>query len=305
MFVFKKEQQAFEIGGVTIGGHPGQHPTVLVGGMFFTKQPIVENTKEGRFNKNLAREWIDTGVSMVEKTGHPLMIQSFGRTELAMERHLSWLSENFDGPIMFESTNAKARIRGIEFCEETGLNDRAIFNSINLSLKEEEEIILRNSKLNNAVVLGWSPKATTLDARMETIREMVSNAEGMGIDQIIVDPATLPVGAGYGLEHRTMLAVKSEFGLPTCLAPHNAPSAWKFIRQSDLDSESIRMSAVVASSVAAQLFATDCIMYGSMIRTQEVFTAIALIGNAISAAIAEAYHVLEIDREIFDPPTFQ
>jgi tetrahydromethanopterin S-methyltransferase subunit H len=290
---------------VTIGGHPGENPTVLVGGLFFKGQPIMEDTREGIFDKATAKQWLDTGLFMVEKTGHPLVIQAYGRTPAAMENHLSWLADNFDGPFMFESTNAKARIRAIEYCDESGLSNRVIYNSINLSLKDDEKEVLKNSSLNMAVVLGWSPRATTLPDRMETIKDVLTLTESLGIEKVLIDPATMPVGAGYGLEYRTTLAIKSELGLPTCLGPHNAPSAWRFIRQPELDDDSTEIAAIVASTVAAQLFATDSIMYGSMIHSKEVFTAVALIANAMASAVAEANKALDIDRSIFDPPTYE
>ncbi len=305
MFVFKKEQQSYDFGGVTIGGHPGENPTVLIGGLFFKGQPIVENTKEGLFDKTLALEWVNTAMNMVEKTGHPFMIQAYGRTPAAMENHLSWLSEHFDGPIMFESANAKARKRAIEYCDETGLNERVIYNSINLSMKDEEKDVLKNSSLNMAVVLGWSPKATSLPERMVTIKDMLELSKDLGIEKVLVDPGTMPVGAGFGLEYRTTLAVKSELGFPTCLGPHNAPSAWRFIKEPGFDDESTHMATVVASTVTSQMFATDSIMYGSMIRTKEVFAAVALISNAMATAVAEANNVLGVERELFDPPTYE
>ncbi|MHA2115982.1 MAG: hypothetical protein ACXABM_10840 [Candidatus Thorarchaeota archaeon] len=305
MFVFKKEQQVFDFGGISIGGNPGENPTVLIGGLFFKGQSIMEDTREGTFDKKTAKEWIDAASSMSEKTGHPLMIQAFGRTPKAMEKHLSWLAKNFEGPFMFESTNPKARIRAIEYCEESGLVDRAVYNSINLSMKDDEKDKLKQSSLDMAVILGWSPRATTLPERLDTIRDVITFSESLGIKKVVVDPATMPVGAGYGLEHRTTIAVKSELGLPTCLAPHNAPSAWRFIRQPGLDDDTTRISTVVAASVAAQLFATDAIMFGSLSHAKEIFTSIALIANAMASTVAEANSALEIDRELFDPPSYE
>jgi tetrahydromethanopterin S-methyltransferase subunit H len=206
---------------------------------------------------------------------------------------------------MFESTNSKARQRAIEFSDETGLTDRVIYNSINLSMKGDEKEVLKNSSMNMAVLLGWSPRATSLIDRMKTITEIIELSEELGIKKVLVDPATMPVGAGYGLEHRTILAVKSELGLPTCLAPHNAPSAWRFLKESEIDDESIHAAAIVASTVASQILATDAIMYGSMIRTKEVFSAVALISNALATAAAEANNVLGIDRDLFSPPTYE
>ena len=305
MFVFKKEQRAFDFGGITIGGHPGENPTVLVGGLFFKGQQIMKDTREGIFDKSMAKEWIELGMSMVERTGHPLIIQAFGRTPVAMEKHLSWLADNFEGPFMFESTNPKARIQAIKYCNESGLSNRAIYNSINLSIREDEKEILKDSDLNMAVVLGWSPRATTLHDRMQTIRDTLALAESLSFEKVVIDPATMPVGAGFGLEYRTILAIKSELGLPTCLGPHNAPSAWRFIKQSGLDDDSTYTAALVASTVAAQLFATDLVMYGSMIHSKQIFTAVSLIANALASAAAEANNALNLDRVIFDPPTFE
>jgi hypothetical protein len=46
-------------------------------------------------------------------------------------------------------------------------------------------------------------------------------------------------------------------------------------------------------------------MYGSMVRTKEVFAAVSLISNAMATAIAEANSVLGLERRIFDPPTYE
>ncbi|MDF1539410.1 MAG: hypothetical protein P1Q69_10970 [Candidatus Thorarchaeota archaeon] len=305
MFVFKKEQEVYDFGGVTIGGSPGENPAVLVGGLFFTGQPIVENTKEGTFNEALTKEWISVGNTMMEKTGHPLIIQVYGRSPQAMEKHISFVAENFDGPIMFESTNMNARIRGIELCDELGLSNRFIYNSINLSTKAEELEKLKTSSLDSAVVLGWSPRATSLLDRMSTIKQMIESAKEIGIEKMLVDPATMPVGAGFGLDYRTLLAIKSDLGLPTCIGSHNAPSAWKFLKQPEFDDESAHLSAVVSATIAAQLFAADCIMFGSMIRTREVFIAVALMANAIATSVAESHRSLGISKDIFEPPTFE
>jgi tetrahydromethanopterin S-methyltransferase subunit H len=305
MFVFKKEQRAFDFGGVTIGGQPGENPTALVGGLFFKGQTIVEDTRKGTFDKTTTKQWIESGLQMVEKTGHPLVIQAYGRTPAAIENHLSWLADNYEGPFMFESINADARVSAIRYCQDSGLTDRAIYNSVNLSMKEGEKETLRQSSINMAVVLGWTPRATTLGDRMETIKKSLSLAESIGISKVLVDPATMPVGAGYGLEYRTTIAIKSELCVPTCLGPHNAPSAWAFLKQPGFDDASTMIAALIASTVAAQLFATDSIMYGSMANTKEVFTAVALTGNAMATAIAEANNALGIDRSLFDPPTYE
>jgi tetrahydromethanopterin S-methyltransferase subunit H len=305
VFVFKKDQQVFDFNGIRFGGNPGENPTVLVGGLFFKGQEIVIDTKSGTFDKALAKDWIDTAVSMSERTGHPLVLQVYGRMPESMEQHIPWVLENFDGPIMFESINARARIRSVEICEEQGVCKRAIYNGVNISLSDKEKEVLSHSPLDMTVVLGWSPRTTSLPERMGVIESLIKTSTNLGFTKTLIDPATMPVGAGYGLDYRTVIAIKSELGLPTCLAPDNAPSAWKFLKQPEFNDESLYMSSAVAAATAAQLFATDCIMFGSLARSREVFTAVSLIANAISAGVAESYRALGIKRTLFSPPTFE
>ncbi len=305
MFIFKKDQQAYDFGGVTIGGHPGENPTALIGGLFFKGQSIVEDTKSGRFDKDAAKRWIDEGVLMEERTGHPLVLEVYGRTPEAMRTHITWVAENWDGPFLFESVNAKGRVAGIRHCDETGLQERAIFNSVTSAMKDEERDALRQSRIDKAVVLGWSSGATSLNDRMDTILETLTLAGDLGIEKVIVDPATMPVGAGYGLEYRTTLAIKSELGLPTLLAPHNAPSAWDFLKLGEAVDDSAMTASVIASTVSAQIFSTDAIIYGSMARTRDVFTAVSLTANAIFSAISEANRAVGIERQLFSPKSFE
>jgi tetrahydromethanopterin S-methyltransferase subunit H len=305
MFVFKTKQQVIDFKGISIGGPAGENPTVLVGGLFFAGQEVTLDTKTGKFEKDLTSKWIGTALDVAERTGHPLVLQVYGRTPEAMESHIPWTVENFDGPFMFESINARARIRAIELCEEMGLTNSAIYNGVNISLKDDEKEALSTSKLEMAVALGWSPKTTSLPDRMGVIQQVLDLSSELGFSKLLVDPATMPVGAGYGLDYRTLVAIKSEFGLPTCLGPHNAPSAWKFLKEPGYDDEPNNLAAIVASTTAAQLFAADCIMFGSLKRSKEVFTAVSLIANAISAGLSESYRSLGMKQDLFDPPTFE
>ena len=43
MWKFRVEQKRFEIGTVKIGGLPGEHPTVLIGSIFYRGQKILKN----------------------------------------------------------------------------------------------------------------------------------------------------------------------------------------------------------------------------------------------------------------------
>jgi len=44
---FSREQKVYSIGGIQIGGHPGEKPTVLIGSIFFSKHQIVSDPLKG------------------------------------------------------------------------------------------------------------------------------------------------------------------------------------------------------------------------------------------------------------------
>ncbi len=304
MFIFKKDQKVIEIDGIKIGGQPGENPTVLVGGLLFKGQPIVKDPREGVFDKNIAEEWLTLFEKMIDLTGHPGIVQIFGATPKAMERHLAWLSEKWDGPFIFESTAKDTRISGMNYLKEVGLIKKAIFNSINIGVEDDELELIKNNQIQAGIALGWSPKARDLSQRMDVINQMVECAENAGIEKIIVDSATLPVGAGYGLDWRTLVAIKARLGLPTCCAAHNAAVAWPWLKKTIKRENLFPRTAVFAAAITAtQLLGCDMLMFGSIARSEEMFTAVALIQNGIVVAAAEASRVSGIDREFFSPKT--
>ncbi len=54
MFKFEKEQQVWDFNGTKLGGQPGEYPTVLAGSIFYNKHEIVQDDKEGKFDKATA-----------------------------------------------------------------------------------------------------------------------------------------------------------------------------------------------------------------------------------------------------------
>ena len=58
MWKFRVEQKRFEIGTVKIGGLPGEHPTVLIGSIFYRGQKILKNEITGDFDDAKAEELI-------------------------------------------------------------------------------------------------------------------------------------------------------------------------------------------------------------------------------------------------------
>ena len=57
MFHFKKEQKICEIGGIKVGGQPGEYPTVVVPSIFQKGDRVFEGAKrKQRFNEKRAED---------------------------------------------------------------------------------------------------------------------------------------------------------------------------------------------------------------------------------------------------------
>jgi len=51
MFKFEREQKVFQIGNVTVGGQPGEYPTVMMGSIFYSKDKLVKDPVKGEFDR--------------------------------------------------------------------------------------------------------------------------------------------------------------------------------------------------------------------------------------------------------------
>jgi tetrahydromethanopterin S-methyltransferase subunit H len=51
LFKFERKQEIFDIGGIKVGGQPGELPTVLVGSIFHEGHKIVKDRFSGVFDK--------------------------------------------------------------------------------------------------------------------------------------------------------------------------------------------------------------------------------------------------------------
>jgi tetrahydromethanopterin S-methyltransferase subunit H len=74
MFKFNTPQKIFEIGGIKIGGQPGELPTTLIGSIFYEGQKIVEDPKRGVFDMARAEELIVKQEELSDLTGNPCML---------------------------------------------------------------------------------------------------------------------------------------------------------------------------------------------------------------------------------------
>lgn len=292
MFRFDKEQIVLDIAGTKIGGQPGEYPTVLAGTIFYGGHSIIEDEKAGVFDKDKAEALIKTQEEMSDVTGNPHIVQTFGQTPEAIVKYLEFVGDVTDAPFFIDSTSGEARIAGAEYASEVGLEDRAIYNSVNMAADESELEALKNTKLSASIVLGFNPMDPTVEGKIGIWEDgagtidkgLLEMAADCGIDKYLMDVAVTPLGQGAGVAVRTSFAVKSKWGYPVGSGIHNVPSAWDWLREYKKEHKEAWPVCDVGSNLIQQMAGGDFVLYGPIENAKMAFPACAMADIFISEA---------------------
>ncbi|MCQ8905266.1 MAG: tetrahydromethanopterin S-methyltransferase subunit H [Methanothermobacter sp.] len=292
MFRFDKEQIVLDIAGTKIGGQPGEYPTVLAGTIFYGGHSIIEDEKAGVFDKDKAEALIKTQEEMSDVTGNPHIVQTFGQTPEAIVKYLEFVGDITDAPFFIDSTSGEARIAGANYASEVGLEDRAIYNSVNMAADESELEALKETKLSASIVLGFNPMDPTVEGKIGIWEDgagtidkgLLEMAAECGIDKYLMDVAVTPLGQGAGVAVRTSFAVKSKWGYPVGSGIHNVPSAWDWLREYKKDHKEAWPVCDVGSNLIQQMAGGDFVLYGPIENAKMAFPACAMADIFISEA---------------------
>lgn len=241
MFRFEKEQQVWDFNGTKIGGQPGEYPTVLGASIFYNKHEIVLDDHKGTIDKPKAEALWNRCQELTDETGIHFFIQIIGEFGEALESYFDWFASIDDKTaFLMDSSAPAARMQAAKYVTEVGLANRAIYNSINGSISQEEIDVLAKSDVDAAIVLAFNPADPSVAGRQKVLGEggvagqtkgMMQIAEDAGITRPILDTAATPLGLGSGGSYREILACKGIYGLPTGGAYHNMTVSWTWLRR--------------------------------------------------------------------------
>lgn len=295
MFKFEKKQEIFDIYGVKVGGQPGEYPTVLAGTIFYAGHNILSDEKKGIFDKKRAEDLLNTMDEMTDKTGNPNIVQIFGATSEALLKYIDFVTSISDAPFLIDSTSADARIAGSKYVTESGLAERTIYNSINMSIDSEEIEALTQSDITSSIILGFNPTQPGVDGKISLWDDgsgildkgLLSIAEDCGIYKPLMDVAVTPLGQGGGIAIRATLKEKSIWGYPAGSGVHNVPSAWDWIKEYKKEYPEVWPVCDVGANIVQQMVGGDFVLFGPIENTRKAFTACAMTDMFIAEANEE------------------
>lgn len=291
MFSFTKEQHVQTIAGINIGGQPGQYPTVLFGGLFFTGKPDI----------TLAKKHIQTMYAISEETGNPAIPDFFIQKERYIADILSFIDHVVpkDRPFSVDIIEPSLKITLLEKLHERGLLSRTIYNSLHIGVTEKEQEALQEYTPQAAIIVAFNPKDKSPDGKLEVLENgahlmpygLLALAKQLHIDTILIDTAALAPGDNSGAAIAAIPVVKEEYGLPAGCAVHNVveKSAW-------LNEFASQKSVVdIASNVSIPLFGGDFAIFGPIKHARDVFPTIAWYDILVAEYTENYFGVKPVD----------
>lgn len=231
MFEFAQQQKVFDIGGVRVGGRPGENPTVLIGSMFFRGHKIVSDPAKGIFDKGKAKALLDREEELSAQTGNPRIIDVIAETAPALISYIEWVAAHYSSPILVDSPLPRVRMEAIRHFSKTEIVPRLIYNSLEAHYTEEELACIQECGIKSAVVLPLSTKACRPRDRVKLLEEdMLPAAEGAGLENLLVDVGVMDIPS-IGWSTQALREVKENWGYPCGCAPSNAIYLWHKLRE--------------------------------------------------------------------------
>lgn len=297
MFKFERKQRILEIGDIKVGGQPGELPTVLIGSLFHEGHRIVKDRRLGLFDKKEAERLINVQLEISDRTGVPCMLDVVGETPKALIKYIDFISGITNSPFLVNGPEMSVRVEAANYVTEAGLQDRAVYNSINYTLGEEEINSIRETGLKAAIVQAFNPRNPCPEGMLQILRRtpekegLLASALRAGIEKPLVFTPVLDVPSiGFGA--RGVYLAKEEFGMPTGTAPIGVIGLWSKVKKLG---EHAKRTCRAGAATLAQAMGADFIVYGSIAKAKDIFPACAMI-DAIVAYNARNYGIRPLTK---------
>ena len=292
MFNFAKKQAIFDVGGVKLGGRPGELPTVLCGSTFYHGHKIVEDPIRGIFDKKEAEKLINQQDEWSDRTGNPCMVDVVGETDQALIRYLDFVSKVTDAPMLLNGPTPTVRMKAAEFAAEIGLLDRIIYTSINFTVKQDELRFIKEKRIRSVMIQTFNPKNPMPSGSLAILQRegLLEQAQKHGVTKPLLLPPVLDVPS-IGLAIETVRLLKEKFGLPVGVAPCGVIGQWAKGREKSL--KKICTTGVLG---LVQSAGADLIIYGAIRKAPYVFPVCAVI-DAIIAYTSRIYGIGPLTKE--------
>lgn len=280
MLLYDREQKVCSIGGMKVGGQPGEHSPVVIGNMFQKGDTLIESRKERKFNKVEATERIHEMERLSQETGVPGLVAMVANSPDEIKTYVDFFTSVTEMPFAIDIWMQKTRVAGARYIAELGLQDRFLYNSITPWDEDIEGQVaeLKELGIKHVVVQAFDVEDKGPNGRVKALQKLLPLVEKGNFQSILIDTSvmSLPFIAFSLVANRL---VKQKFGLPVGCAPSNGTYMW---RKSAGDVGKSRFPVVDAAIEAITAMGSDFIFYGPMTGSTRVFSAVAAATSLLS-----------------------
>ena len=294
-FRYEKEQKVCDIGGLKVGGQPGDNPPLLMASLFQKGDKLVESRKQRKFDRQGAAERIHEMERLADETGVPGIVAMVANSPDEMKAYVDFFVSVSDRPFAIDIWVQETRLEATQYICEQGLQDRLLYNSIT---PWDEDIpaqvrMIKDLGVKHIVVQAFDVEDKTPKGRPKSLRQMLEFVADGGFESILVDTAVMNLPAtAFSLLANSL--VKDEFGLPVGSAPSNGTYMWKASREMW---GSRGFVGVDAGIHAISALASDFMLYGPMTGTQRIFPSVAAASALLATLVYDEIQTLpESDR---------
>jgi tetrahydromethanopterin S-methyltransferase subunit H len=283
MFRYERSQKVCTIGGVQVGGQPGERAPLLIGNMFQKGDLILESRKEGRFDQAAAEERIHEVERISQETGVPCLIAMVANSEEEIKGYIDFFTGVTGMPFAVDIWQQKTRLAAARYVAKRGLQARVLYNSITPWDEDIEGQIseLRELGIRHVVVQVFDMEDKKPAGRVTSLKRLLPLVEKGNFESILIDTAVMNLPAtAFSLIANHL--IKKEFGLPVGFAPSNGTYMW---RKNVSEQEKKGFPAIDAGVHAISALASDFLFYGPLTGTSRVFPAVAAATSMMAAAV--------------------
>lgn len=289
MFRFETDPKTYEIGGVKLGGQPGEYPTIACFSIFQESDRLFDKgSRRKGFNEERAEELLKTAEKYWEETGVPVMADIVASPGEKFNKYVDFVTSVSNMPFCVDAIQMKTKLQGAEYCAEKGLLDRMFYNSITVWEEDPETEIKEMAQIGvkNVLLVAFDVMDQMPTGRISGAQKLLDAIEKVGaeFETVIVDTTTLnaPAAAMCGIAGKM---IKEKWGFATASAPSNGSymeykrfkeEMWGFKSWGAID------AAVEALSA---FFFNDLVFSGPMAGAARVMPAIALADAFLATAV--------------------
>jgi len=280
MFKYDIEQKVCNIGGIKVGGQPGQNAPLLIGNMFQKGDNLLISRKERKFNREEARERILEMERLSIETGAPGMVALVANSPDEIKTYIDFLIGITDMPFAIDIWMQKTRLAAARYIAGLRLQERLLYNSITPWDEDIEGQVaeLKELGIKHVVIQAFDMEDKSPNGRVKSLEKMLPVIQGGDFQSVLIDTAVmnLPFTA-FSLKANQL--IKQKFGLPAGCAPSNGTYMW---RKSAEASGRDDFPVVDAAAEAIAAMGSDFILYGPMTGTRRIFRAVSVASSLLS-----------------------